>query len=398
MLEVFAMRKELFYLLLIPFLFGCNKKGEVSHIDSDISSEQSETSNIESSSSGEEVTGPQYFKQFKDQVDANPNGEFEFLKLYDKDGNRFNVTFIYEDHMGYILHIEEYDLDNVYINPVDGQFSDDYESIAFTNTSHVKSTLFKDGRYVLKHILVDEADTFVLETPITGTYSLTSQAKPAPKYINSDLVGEFEYIKSEVIQFSITVTVSSRETGYIPTIALKEGDVDYSTSNVTIGTDEVTFSITGSASGTYILLNATYKMTASSAGAVKVLINSTSYSLTKKEKEKPEDNRYFVVANVILSNSEIKIELGNIVGDNERRFAFMTELGEGGKGRFQGLYLISEDGNTLTSAQNFSGILVFTSGSTFVIQHSVVNGQDKVDFYKDGTLLFENLTITPIEQ
>ena len=97
------------------------------------------------------------------------------------------------------------------------------------------------------------------------------------------------------------------------------------------------------------------------------------------------DNMYFI------SNDDFTFKMNVRMGELAVQ-VIINELVEGGKSNFTTFFNIGDDGNSLTSAQEIKGNVIFTAGNTYKFTHTKISDVDKIDLYKNDTLLYSNLS------
>ena len=254
---------------------------------------------------------------------------------------------------------------------------------------------YQKGSYTLYHSLVNDKDSFKLKAADVE-YQLTTTEKNPPIHIDGDLVGSFSYKINNEEKFSLKSEVSSKEEGLVSTITLKEGNTDFTTSNLSFSDDSVTFKVESSSSGNYIKGGVSYTFSYSEEQDKWTLTDSTNTYELEKKNERETKEGYFYNNFIKASNEHISMTIKSEVGMN-KRYVCLSELDEGGKKNIWTFFVISNNGDSLTNENNITGNIIFTSGSSFEFRHSVNNGVDKIDFYKDNQLLYSNLTIETIE-
>ena len=360
------MKKKLLLLLTLPLIIGCSAPKK----DDDT------------------TTKDGYFKQFEERVNESEQ-EYSFISLYDDISNRFKVEFIYDLHFGFSLKITEYDLFDWYHAPNEGEFASDYESVIFTFSDESSSDLFKKGKYVLYHSLINNIDSFKL-LAVDTEYKLTTTSKDAPIHINGDLVGKFVYQENNEDIFTLESIVSSKEDGLKSTITLKEGDIEFTTTNLSFKSASTTFTLNADKDGGYLKSNTTYTFKYIENTETWQLSNKRdTYNLIKLEEEKEEKDGYFYKKISRMYNDHFTLDIESNVGE-DRRFVILSELDEGGKTCFSAFFEIKNDGESLVNMNSLSGKIIFTSGATIEFKHE----DDQVKLYKDNTLLFDDIAVT----
>lgn len=347
------------------------------------------------------TTESHYFKNVAESIEAGISEETLFQTFYDNDDNRFYVELYYDFHFNLSLRIVEYDLWNFILYPSEGVISEDYEQITFKYMANERSELFTKGTYVLKHELVDKVDKFTLDAA-GEQYTLTVNSKEDPHYIDKDLVGEFEYIVSNVTEFTLTVNVGTKAEHYPVTISLKEGSKSFSGSNIQNSETSTSFDISGDADGTYVKSasnvrfvysenNETYKIT--------ILGNTYSLKKTKGMDEEEEDSNFFIdnATKIKFVCDDFEAKLSNT--SPGRVFIMFKELVEGGNTNFWCWFETNKEADTVVNTQSITSQKnkIFTGVTEYKFKHTVVNNEDKVDLYFDSVLVYENLNIVPIE-
>ena len=339
------------------------------------------------------VTTPGYFKRFEEQLVGHEEEDVTFLELFDGVNNDYSVSFVYEPHFHLGLRIVDYSLDFEYIHPNEGTYAEDYESISFTLSGYFpENKTFRNGNYSLNHSLVNEQDVFTLTSP-NNTFALTTTRKGEPNYINSDLIGKYEYKVGEDSKFNINVEVGERANGYPVTIGLSEGEKAFTTSNISYSGNKVDFTVNGNEDGAYISNGVAGTFSYSdNTGKYTLKLGDNSYALTEVEDDTPE-SRYFFAANIQLEHTDFKVEMNiDLLTGTMRRLG----IHEYGYTKTFVLFQISEDGDEMTSCQNVSNRNIFNSqAGELVFKHRVENGVDKVDLYIRNTLAYSDIPIAP---
>ena len=348
-----------------------------------------------------EPTESHYFKNIADSIEAGISEETLFQTFYDNDDNRFYVELHFDLHFNLSLRIVEYDLWNFILYPNEGAISEDYEEITFKYMASERSELFTKGTYVLKHELVDKVDKFTLDAA-GEQYTLTTEVKEDPCYIDKDLVGEFEYVVSSVTQFKLTVNVGTKQEHYPVTISLKEESKSFSGSNIKNSGTSTSFDISGDTDGTYVKNATNVRFVYSENNETyKITINENTYSLnkTKGMDEEEEESNFFIdnATKVKFVCDDFEAKLAS--ASPERVFIMFKELVEGGNTNFWCWFETNKEADTIVNSQSITNQKnkIFTGVTEYKFKHSVANNEDKVDLYFDGVLQYENLNIVPIE-
>ena len=350
------MKKSLILLSIIPFLFSCRSFGEG------------------------------YFEYVEEKLQNEGEGEYSFLHLYDKALNRFNVEFMYDLHFGLSLKIVEYDDQDIYIYPNEGKISKNYEQVTFTNTACDSSELFPRGEYTLSHKYKFGKDTFNL-LAVDINYSLTLDKKEKPSFLDKELIGKYH---DEENNISIEVNRSSKKNGLVTSIILKEGNKTYIGTDFIFSDDQVEFKIKGDKDGEYIK-NGSAALTYDSSSNEYILTIGNFDYVVLKVKEDEGEKGFFQKGYFKVSNSHLSIEFINYFGESKVQLK-LEELDEGGS-IVVAFFDILDDGESLKNTQELDGKLIFTKGNEYTLKHSLVGERDKVDLYKNDTLLYQDLII-----
>ena len=336
-------------------------------------------------SSQEEKYEGKFFKSYTDTVDNDDTKEYTFFTLYDKDDNRFSVTFNYGLHFHYEIKITEYDINTWYHYANEGTFSSDYEKAIFTLDEKSESELFPDGEYILSHHFINNKDVFDLS--VNGNIlHLSDEPITPPTFINQNLIGEFKYED----KFELSLTVGSLKDKRPVSIVIKENDLSFNASNLVVSNNAVSFDIAGTTNGEYIKAGKGKLNIESSK--VNLTIGENIYQLTKKEKEVTDSYFSNKDNTSTFYNDKVSITLSNMMGDSYR-YLLIDELEEGGKRNISALFSIKDNGNILINQQSISGNIIFLTGNSYKLTHTIINNKDKIDLYKNNEILFEDLNI-----
>ena len=334
-----------------------------------------------------------YFKRFFDRV-KNTEKEYHFLDLYDAEDNRFKVEFLYEPHFHFGLKITEYAIYTVYHYPDEGVFSDDYEQVTFELVAS-ESALFPAGIYVLSHTLEEGKNHFTLQAS-TITYELTTTAKEDPVGFDSGVLGEFAYYdNNDQEAFTLTVGAEKVNKDYILEITLQEGELLYGVTGIAKKDKIIEFTLVGSPNGTY-LKNGTkakfeYKIDGVEEETWILTLGNKKYYMDYADGGHTEPKVGFFYDNMFLiSNSDFSLRMNFRMGELAVQ-VIINELTEGGRTNFTTFFNIAEEGDALVSSQDISGNVIFTTGNTYKFVHTNIDDVDKVDLYKNDTLLYSNL-------
>ena len=366
------MKKSLLFIPLIVLTIGCSNNKQSSNESKD------------------------YFKEYYEQVTDPAHDEFSFIQFFDAKANRFNVQFIYEPHFHFGLKITEYAATSYYWYPSEGEFSSDYESMTCTLVGS-SSELFKEGEYILSHKLNNGKDSFSLKAA-NKTYQLTTEYKESPINFNPGLLGTFAYMVDDEPVFSMEVEADAVDNNYVLSIGLEEGDLVFEAINIEPRGNVVEFTLSGTENGTYLSnqLNCIFDYIDENVEEEMWILTSgqTNYVMTYIEEGHEEEKKegYFYNNYVSVSNNDFSLQMMNFMGTDVVS-VIINELQEGGKKDIQTFFSIGDNGDSLTNLQGIAGNLVFTTGNTYKFVHSVANGNDKIDLYKNGSLLYSNLEI-----
>ena len=338
-----------------------------------------------------------YFKQYYEEV-TDPEGEYSFINLFDKNGNRFNVEFLYEPHFQFGLRIVEYAISPIFHYPNEGVFANDYESVTFT-LAESGSDLFTAGEYVLTHTVSKGKESFTLKAN-NKTYALTTTPKEPPILFNVGLIGEFAYVVDENKKFSLIVSADAFGETYTLEVSLEEGELEFNGNVTTINEKSIEFNVIGSSSGEYVAINKvasfTYDDTQADGEHWYFSQEGHTYEMTYIEEEEPPvtHDGYFYNNFVTVSNSDFSMAITSLAFGDAAVMVTINELGEGGKQNIPTYFLIGDNGDSLTNMQAIMGNTVFEPSSTYKFVHSVNNEVDQIVLYKDNQLLYSNLVIS----
>ena len=316
--------------------------------------------------------GDGFFEFIKEAIEDGIDEDFAFLQLYDGEMNRFSADLIYSVRDGLSLKIVEYDDEDIFIYPHGGEVSKSSNEITFTNDLYSSSELFQSGKYVLSHKKKDSDETFSL---LAGdiNYPLTTKKK--------DDEGE---------HYSLEVNRSSKKNGMAPSIILKEENKTYIGIDFTFSPDQVEFRITGDEDGEYLKNGSAALTYDKEEDSYIFTIGSTDYKVLKV-KEDESNKGFFRKSYFKVFNERLSIELINSLGVNKKQLE-IKELDEGGE-TLMGIFDVLDNGETLKNAQELNGKLIFTKNNEYTLKHSVANDLDKVDLYKNGYLIYQDLEI-----
>ena len=350
------MKRRLAILSIIPFLFSCSS------------------------------FGGEYFKYVEEKLQNEGKGEYSFLQLYDNELNRFSVEFVYDLHFGLSLKIVEYDDQDIYIYPNEGEISKNYEKVTFNNDSYDSSELFPRGEYVLSHSFKYGKDNFSLLAADIN-YSLTLDKKDKPLFLDKDLIGKYH---DEENKFSLEVNRSSKKNGMITSIILKEENKTYIGADFTYGNDQVEFNIKGDEDGEYIK-NGSAALTYDMESEEYIFTVGSFDYVILKNKEDENEKGFFHTGFFKVFNEHLSIELVNYIGDSKAQLK-LEELDEGGA-MIIAFFDLLDNGETLKNTQELDGKLIFLKNNKYELKHTIVDDKDQVDLYKNEELLYQNLTI-----
>lgn len=343
------------------------------------------------------VSYENYFQRFFDKV-KDSEKEYHFLDLYDAEENRFKVEFLYEPHFHFGLKITEYDIYTVYHYPDEGVFSDDYEQVTFELVSS-ESTLFPAGIYVLSHVYEDGENKFSL---LAGTinYELTTTKKDDPVGFDSGLLGDFSYYNNDQKAFAMNVSAEKENDTYNIYVSFDEGDLHFEATDIKRNGKIINFTISGKQNGTYLKNGTNAKFEYKDENVEEetwiLTLGSKKYYMEYGEGGHTDPKTgFFYDGMYLISNDDFSLQMNMRMGELAVQ-VIINELGEGGKKNISTFFNIGDNGDSLTSAQNISGNLVFTTGNTYKFVHSVSNETDKIDLYKNNTLLYSNLTFSTL--
>ena len=337
-----------------------------------------------------------YFKPCFEEV-ADSEQEYSFMNFYDKDGNRFNVEFLYEPHFHFGLRIVEYAICPIYHYPNEGVFSQDYEKVTFT-LADSNSELFTAGEYVLSHKVRNGKESFSLKAN-DKTYALTTTPKEPPILFNVGLIGEFAFVQGGEKKFELEVSADGSEEAYTLDVSLKEGELEFECEITATGEKTVEFSINGASNGSYIFVNKTalfiYDDTQADGEHWYFRHNNQTYEMTYANEEIPPvtHDGYFYNNFVTISNSDFSMKINMLTFGDTCVMVKIDELGEGGRLNISTYFQIGDNGDSITNLQNIVGNTVFTTGNSYKFVHSVDEEIDKIVLYKNDQLLFSNLVI-----
>lgn len=336
-----------------------------------------------------------YFQRFFDRV-KNPEKEYHFLDLYDAEDNRFKVEFLYEPHFHFGLKITEYAIYSVYHYPDEGVFSDDFERVTFELVES-ESAMFPAGIYVLSHTLEEGKNKFSLQAN-TITYELTTTKKDDPVGFDSGILGDYSYYVDDNKAFGMSVTAEKVDNTYNLYVSLEEDELEFEATNIKKNGKIINFTISGNQNGTYLKNGASAKFEYKDEGVEEetwiLTLGNKKYYMEYGEGGHVDPKTGFFYDNMyIVSNSDFSLKMNMKIGELAVQ-VIINELVEGGKPNITTYFNIGDNGNSLTSAQNITGNMIFTSGNTYKFVHTVSNETDKIDLYKNGTLLYSNLTFS----
>lgn len=330
--------------------------------------------------------GDGFFEFIKEAIEDGIDEDFAFLQLYDGEMNRFSADLIYSVRDGLSLKIVEYDDEDIFIYPHGGEVSKSSNEITFTNDLYSSSELFQSGKYVLSHKKKDSDETFSL---LAGdiNYPLTTKKKDRPSFMNKSLVGKY-YDEGE--HYSLEVNRSSKKNGMTPSIILKEENKTYIGVDFTFSIDQVEFRIAGDEDGEY-LKNGSAALTYDKEEDLYIFTIGDTDCTVLKVKEDESNKGFFRKSYFKVFNEHLSIELMNSLGTNKKQLE-IKELDEGGE-TLMGIFDVLDNGETLKNAQELNGKLIFTKNNEYTLKHSVANNLDKVDLYKNGYLIYQDLEI-----
>ena len=338
-----------------------------------------------------------YFKQYYEEV-TDPEGEYSFINLFDKNGNRFNVEFLYEPHFHFGLRIVEYAVSPIFHYPNEGVFSGDYEKVTFT-LAESGSDLFTAGEYVLTHKVSKGKESFTLKAN-NKTYALTTTPKEPPIIFNVGLLGSFTYIENEEEKFYLDVSADAFDETYTLDVSLQEGESEFKGTIFNINDKMIEFNVSGESNGEYIEVNtnASFMYDDSREDGEHWYFSQEGhiYEMTYIEEEEPPvtHDGYFYNNFVTVSNSDFSMSITSLAFGDAAVMVTINELGEGGKQNIPTYFLIGDNGDSLSNMQAIMGNTIFEPSSTYKFVHSVNNAVDQIVLYKDSQLLYSNLVIS----
>ena len=334
-----------------------------------------------------------YFKRFFDKV-KNTEKEYHFLDLYDAEDNRFKVEFLYEPHFHFGLKITEYAIYTIYHYPDEGVFSSDYEQVTFELVAS-ESALFPAGIYVFSHTLEDGQNKFSLQAS-TITYELTTTPKEDPVGFDSGLLGDFSYYKNDTKAFGMSVTAEKVDNTYNLYVSLSEGDLEFEAAGIKKNGKNISFTVSGNQNGTYLKNGTSAKFEYKDEDVEEetwiLTLGSKKYYMEYGDEPHVDPKTGFFYDNMyLISNDDFTFKMNMRMGELAVQ-VIINELVEGGKNNITTFFNIGDDGNSLTSAQGITGNVIFTAGNTYKFTHTKISDVDKIDLYKNDTLLYSNLS------
>ena len=306
--------------------------------------------------------------------------------------NHFELSIVYDSHLRYCVQFVEYSLDDYAFSIDDITLSEDAETLSFAHSDYNHGKYLVNGNYQIKHLVRGRDEKFSLFIDSTE-YVLTEAFQERPKYINSDLIGDW---KNEDYNLEIEIEVENIEkpkdkNHYEYTITLYEGDLSFKGTINSIGDYNVVITIEGNRNGTILISGKAYQIVLDEEAEEVFFVTETqNIHLEYAGGHGPAVNGFFQTAfKIDLTRTDLTITIThNTAGSGMAQF----------RANDSSFYLLlpNTDGDELTTPYTINLACLSSDGNahSYRFKYYLVSEVPHIDLYEDGVIRFNDLTIT----